>query len=36
MTAARCVNSIHAVVGAAPGYLTLNDLPTIGARHGMR
>jgi hypothetical protein len=36
MTAARCVNSIDAVVKAAPGYLTLNDLPTIGARHGMR
>jgi 4-hydroxy-tetrahydrodipicolinate reductase len=36
MTAARCVNSIAALVGAAPGYLTLNDLPTIGARHGMR
>lgn len=36
MTAARCVNSIDALVAAAPGYLTLNDLPTLGARHGMR
>jgi hypothetical protein len=36
MTAARCVNSIDTVVRAKAGYLTLNDLPTIGARHGLR
>jgi 4-hydroxy-tetrahydrodipicolinate reductase len=36
MTAARCVNSIDAVVGAAPGYRTVNELPAFGARYGFR
>jgi 4-hydroxy-tetrahydrodipicolinate reductase len=36
MTAARCVNSIAAVVQAAPGYQTLNDLPAFGGRYGLR
>jgi 4-hydroxy-tetrahydrodipicolinate reductase len=35
MTAGRLVNSIDAVVAAAPGHLTPNDLPLIGPRHGM-
>jgi 4-hydroxy-tetrahydrodipicolinate reductase len=35
MTAGRLVNSIHPVVQAAPGYLTPNDLPIIGPRHGL-
>jgi hypothetical protein len=34
-TAGRLVNSIDAVVAAAPGHLTPNDLPLIGPRHGM-
>ena len=36
MTAARCVNSVSAVVAAPAGYHLLNDLPVIGARHGVR
>jgi len=36
MTAARCVNSIAAVVQSAPGYKTLNDLPAFGGRFGLR
>jgi len=36
MTAARCVNAVAAVVGAAPGYRTVNDLPAFGARYGFR
>jgi hypothetical protein len=36
MTAARCVNSIRAVVESSPGYKTLNDLPAFGARYGLR
>ena len=35
MTAARLVNSIDHVVGAAPGHLTPNDLPLIGPRYGL-
>ncbi|MDT7626067.1 MAG: hypothetical protein QOF99_6968 [Pseudonocardiales bacterium] len=35
MTAARCVNYIDAVVRARPGFLTVGDLPTVGARYGM-
>jgi hypothetical protein len=35
MTAARLVNSIDAVVRAAPGHLTPNDLPIIGPRYGL-
>ena len=33
MTAARCVNSVEAVVLAPPGYRTLNDLPPIGGKY---
>jgi hypothetical protein len=36
MTAARCVNAVEAVVGAPPGYRTLNELPAFGARYGFR
>jgi 4-hydroxy-tetrahydrodipicolinate reductase len=36
MTAARCVNAIGAVVGAEPGYRTVNELPAFGARYGFR
>jgi hypothetical protein len=36
MTAARCVNAISQVVEARPGYLTLNDLHTLGGRHSLR
>jgi 2,4-diaminopentanoate dehydrogenase len=35
MTAARCVNAIHAVVQAHPGYLTLSEIPTLGGRHSL-
>jgi 4-hydroxy-tetrahydrodipicolinate reductase len=35
MTAGRLVNCIDAVVTAAPGHLTPNDLHLIGPRHGM-
>jgi hypothetical protein len=35
MTAGRLVNSIDAVVRAAPGHLTPNDLPIIGPRYGL-
>jgi hypothetical protein len=35
MTAGRLVNSIEAVVGAAPGYHTPNSLPLIGPRYGL-
>lgn len=36
MTAARCVNSMAAVVAAPPGHRTPNDLPLIGGRFGLR
>jgi len=36
MTSARCVNSVEAVVEAAPGYKTFLDLPPIGGRHAVR
>jgi 4-hydroxy-tetrahydrodipicolinate reductase len=36
MTAARCVNSVHAVVQARSGYLLLGDIPTLGGRHSLR
>jgi hypothetical protein len=36
MTAARCVNAIAAVVEAPPGYRTLRDLNSFGARFGLR
>ena len=36
VTAARCVNAMEAVVGAEPGYRTVNDLPAFGARYGFR
>jgi len=32
MTAARCVNSVDAVVRADPGYRSFLDLPPVGAR----
>jgi hypothetical protein len=36
MTAARCVNAVAAVVGAPPGYRTVNELAAFGARYGFR
>ena len=36
MTAARCVNYIEAIVTTSPGYKTTIDLPTVGARYGLR
>lgn len=33
MTAARCVNSIDAVVNATPGYKTYMDLPPVGGKY---
>lgn len=35
MTAARCVNSIEAVIQARPGYLTFLDLPPIGGKYAL-
>jgi hypothetical protein len=36
MTAGRLVNSIGAVVAAAPGHVTPNDMVQIGPRYGMK
>lgn len=36
MTAARCVNSIAAVVESSPGYKTANDIQAFGGRYGLR
>lgn len=36
MTAARCVNAIATIVESPPGYKTLKDIRSFGARHGLR